>query len=171
MKLSRLGRVRWFITGWSILFVLAPSIAAQLTPAPLPVNDEVQTEDFERSELLKSKDKGFIVSRFRTMCVNADKAEFFGADQMKAALGGNRDFAALNVTIVDNCSLADTALEVGYTFAWDYPFSLKHHLTSIVLVSGIGYGPFSGPEGAASVARELAKLLKPYRASRTVNRD
>ena len=86
---------------------------------------------------------------------------------MKAALGRNKDFGALNVTIVDDRSLADVVLEVGYTFAWDYPFTLKHQDTSIVLVSGKGAGPFSGPAGAASVAKELAKLLKPYRAPKT----
>jgi hypothetical protein len=32
-----------------------------------------------------------------------------------------------------------------------------------VLLAGKGSGPFSGPAGAADVARELAKALKPYR--------
>ena len=54
-------------------------------------------------------------------------------------------------------------LTVNYTFAWDYPFVLKHQNTSVVLLSGKGVGPFSGPAGANSVAGELAKALKPYR--------
>jgi hypothetical protein len=57
---------------------------------------------------------------------------------------------------------ADT---VNYTFAWDYPFSLQHQNTSLVLLSGKGSGPFSGPTGAASVASELVKALKPYRTA------
>lgn len=69
----------------------------------------------------------------------------------------------MQIAVVDDRSLADTVLEVGYTFAWDYPFSLKHQNTSVVLVSGKGSGPFSGPRGATSVAGELVKLLKPYR--------
>jgi hypothetical protein len=56
-------------------------------------------------------------------------------------------------------------LTVGYTFAWDYPFSLQHQNTSMVLLSGKGSGPFSGPAGAKSVANELVKLLKPHRQS------
>jgi hypothetical protein len=117
------------------------------------------------SALATSRDPEFILQNFRTMLVNASRAEFFGSDQMKAALRKNRDFEALNITIVDNSAVADVVLEVGYTFAWDYPFSLVHQNTSIVLVSGKGTGPFSGPTGADSVAREFAKLLKPYRVA------
>ena len=68
-------------------------------------------------------------------------------------------------TIVDDPAVADVVLEVGYTFAWDYPFSLKYQDTSVVLVSGKGSGPFSGPAGATSVASEFAKLLKAYRVT------
>jgi hypothetical protein len=78
-------------------------------------------------------------------------------------------------------SLADVVLNVSYTFAWDYPagsstfemlsgakpllvaFTLKHQNTSVVLLSGKGTGPFSGPAGAPSVAGELVKTLKPFR--------
>jgi hypothetical protein len=140
-----------------------PAEQARVTNPRVP---ESPSEDLAKSELVRSKDKNFILSNFRTMCVDARDAKFFGADQMKAALGRNADFVALNIMIVDDRSQADVILEVGYTFAWDYPFSLKHQNTSIVLVSGKGSGPFSGPAGAASVARELAKLLKPYRTSK-----
>jgi hypothetical protein len=82
---------------------------------------------------------------------------------LKAALGRNKDFAKLNIRIVDDRKVADTILVVGYTFAWDYPFELKHQNTTIVLLAGKGVGPFSGVAGAANVANELAKLAKPYR--------
>jgi hypothetical protein len=117
----------------------------------------------EKSELLASRDPDFILRNFKTMVVNADKATYFKTDQMKAALGENKDFAALKIAIVDDYAVADALLEVSYTFAWDFPFALKHQNTSIVLVSGKGTGPFSGPLGATSVAIELAKALKPYR--------
>ena len=115
------------------------------------------------SALATSNDPEFILRNFKTMLVNASHASLFGSDQMKAALRKNKDFEALNITIVDNSAVADVVLEVAYTFAWDYPFSLVHQNTSVVLVSGKGSGPFSGPAGATSVAKELAKLLKPYR--------
>lgn len=113
--------------------------------------------------LATSKDPEFILRNFRTMLVNAEGAKVFRSDQMKAALGKNRDFQGLNVVIVDESAVADVVLKVGYTFAWDFPFSLVHQNTSIALLSGKGTGPFSGPAGADSVAKELAKLLKPYR--------
>ena len=68
----------------------------------------------------------------------------------------------MRIAVVDDPSLADVILEVAYTFMWDYPFSLKHQNTSIVLVAGKG-GGIGGAAGAGSVANELAKLLKPYR--------
>jgi hypothetical protein len=118
----------------------------------------------EKSEALAtSKEPDIILRNFKTMLVSADKATFFGTDQMLAALRKDKGFAALKITIVDHPSVADVVLEVGYTFAWDYPFSLKHQNTSVVLVSGRGTGPFSGPAGATSVASEFVKLLKPYR--------
>ena len=106
-----------------------------------------------------------LLQNVRTLAVNASRARFFGNDQMKAALYGNKDFAALQLVIVDDPGVADVILDVGYTFAWEYPFSLTHRRTSIVLVSGKGVGPLSPSAGAGSVARELAKLLKPYRPS------
>jgi hypothetical protein len=118
----------------------------------------------EKSELLaSSKDPDFILRNFKTMIVDASNAVYFGTAQMKAALGNNKRFASLKITIVDDPSVADVMLNVGYTFAWDYPFSLKHQNTSMVLVSGKGSGPLSGPKGASSVASELVKALGPYR--------
>jgi hypothetical protein len=119
----------------------------------------------EKSDRLSaSKDPGYILQNFKTMYVDAEKAMFFGSEQMKAALGKNKRFAELGIAIVDDLAVADVVLEVGYTFAWDYPFSLRHQNTSLVVASGKGSGPFSGPAGAKSVAGELVKILAPHRA-------
>lgn len=124
----------------------------------------VPREAPERSELLRnSKDPEFILRNFRTMLIDASRASFFGSDQIKAALRQNKDFDALKITIVDDQAVADVVLDVGYTFAWDFPFSLKHQNTSMVLASGKGTGPISGPAGATSVAKELVALLKSHR--------
>lgn len=119
----------------------------------------------EKSELLAAANAPEDILRtLRTIAVNASRAKYFRTDQMKAALGAHKGFDALGITIVDDLAVADAVLDVGYTFAWDYPFSLNHQNTSMVLLSGKGVGPFSGPAGAASVAAELVKLLKTYRA-------
>jgi hypothetical protein len=118
----------------------------------------------EKSELLvDAKDPVIVLRNFKTLLVDASKAVYFGTAQMKAALGQNKGFAPLNVSIVDDHAVADVVLNVSYTFAWDYPFTVKHQNTSVVLLTGKGTGPFSGPAGAASVAAELVKALKPYR--------
>ena len=120
----------------------------------------------EKSELLAdSKDPVVVLRKFKTMVVDASKAVYFGSAQMKAALGENKSFRALDISIVDDHAVADVVLYVSYTFAWDYPFSLRHQNTSVVLLTGKGVGPFSGPAGAASVASELVKALKPYRTA------
>jgi hypothetical protein len=116
------------------------------------------------SVLLKnSKDHDYILHNFQTMYVDARDAQYFGSDQMKAALGNNEGFAKLNIHIVEDARVADTVLTVGYTFAWDYPFSLRHQNTTMVLVSGKGEGPFSGPLGATDVARRFVNALKAWR--------
>ena len=145
--------------------------ATVVTPSPPSapsvgggVSSGAEPEAPEKSDLLSaSKDQGFILRNFRTMYVEARRAQYFGSDQLKAALGRNKDFAKLNIRIVDDRKVADTVLDVGYTFAWDFPFELKHQNTTIVLLSGKGVGPFSGVAGAASVASEFVKLAKPYR--------
>lgn len=118
----------------------------------------------DQSVLLKnSKDHDFILRNFQTMYVDARDAQYFGNDQMKAALGKNEDFQKLNIHLVEDAHVADTVLTVGYTFAWDYPFALRHQNTTMVLVAGKGEGPFSGPLGAADVARQLVNALKAWR--------
>ena len=118
----------------------------------------------EKSELLAaSRDPEFILRNFRTMLVDASRAAYFGTPQMKAALGDNKNFESQKISLVDDPAVADVVLTVNYTFAWDYPFALRHQNTSVVLLTGKGIGPFSGPAGANSVAAELVKALKPYR--------
>ena len=126
--------------------------------------DPVTRSAPEKSDFLAtSKDPEYILRNFKTIVIDASHAKYFGNAQMKGALGKNKDFATLKLSLVDDPSVADAILEVGYTYAWDYPFALKHQNTSVVLLSGKGTGPFSGPRGATSVASELVKLLRPYR--------
>jgi hypothetical protein len=118
----------------------------------------------DQSELLKnSHDREFILRNFRTMYVDAQDAKYFSNALMKGALGKNKDFEKLHIRIVDDLRVADTVLKVSYTFAWEYPFELTHRNTTIVLLSGKGEGPFSGPLGAADVARNLVNAAKPWR--------
>jgi len=121
----------------------------------------------EKSDVLAdAKDPAVVLRQFKTMFVDASGATYFGNAQMKAALGKNKGFAPLKITIVEDRLLADVVLKVNYTFAWDYPFTLTHQNTSMVLLTGKGSGPFSGPKGASSVASELVKALRPYRLTR-----
>ena len=122
----------------------------------------------DQSELLKhSKDRDFILRTFKTMYVTTQDIQFFDAQQMKAVLGRNPDFQKLNINIVDDRRVADVVLIVSYTFAWDYPFELRHQNTTTVLLSGKGEGPFSGPLGAADVARQFVELARPWRTAKT----
>lgn len=120
----------------------------------------------EPSELLaQPPDPRRVLRDFRTLAVDASRAKFFRGDQVRAELFRNKGFGALNVTLVDNPVVADVLLDVGYTFPWDYPFALRHQNTSMVLGSGKGVGPLSGPRGAASVAGEIVRLMRRYRTA------
>jgi Caspase domain len=137
----------------------AEAPVSRVTPHATPDGPDIS------DPLTTSKDKNYVLRNFRTLYVEASGAKFFGADELKAALERNKDFAALNIRVVDDLKLADVVLSVGYTFAWDYPFQLKHQGTSTVLLAGKGSGPFSGPLGAIDVSKEFIKLAKPYRAA------
>ncbi len=125
----------------------------------------------DQSELLRnSKDHDFILHNFHTMYVDARDAQYFGSDQMKAALGRNKEFQKLNIRLVDDPRVADVVLKVSYTFAWDYPFELRHQNTTYVLLAGKGQGPFSGPLGAANVARQFVNAAKPWRETKSTTK-
>jgi hypothetical protein len=143
-----------------------PQPARNLHQNQLEPQQLAQPDAPDQSDLLKnSKDPDYILKNFRTMWVDAREAQYFGSDQMKAALDRNKEFHELNIHMVDDPHLADVLLNVSYTFAWDYPFQLKHQNTTIVLLAGKGEGPFSGPLGAADVAYEFVKAVKRYRAT------
>src|SRR5260370_13788858 len=121
----------------------------------------------ERSEKLKAaNDRDAILRTFKTMYVDATDAQYFDSDHMKASLMRNGDFARLNIRIVDDPKVADVVLKVTYTFAWDYPFVLRHQNTSMVFLAGQCEGPFSGPLGAADVASEFVDKMKGYRGEK-----
>jgi hypothetical protein len=113
--------------------------------------------------LKNSKDHDYIVRNFHTMYVDARDAQYFGSDQMKAALGNNEDFAKLNIHIVEDARVADTVLTVATLLPGTIRIALRHQNTTMVLVSGKGEGPFSGPLGAANVARQFVKAVKAWR--------
>jgi len=152
----------------------ARAIQQQAAASPQPYNPEpklhANPDASDQSVLLKnSKDHDYILRNFHTMYVDARDAQYFGSDQLKAALGANQDFAKLNIHIVDDARVADTVLTVGYTFAWDFPFALRHQNTTMILVSGKGEGPFSGPLGAADVARQFVNQVKAWREVKTAS--
>jgi len=60
------------------------------------------------------------------MYIDARRARHFDSAQVKATLLQNKGFAALQIRTVNDPKLADVVLEVGYTFAWDFPFQWKH---------------------------------------------
>jgi len=169
LGLSDTAATKSFASGGELGLPNLPAIVTGVNPPPPQAradqaNSGATPEAPEKSDLLSaSRDKDFILRNFRTMYVEARRAQYFGSDQLKAALGRNKEFDKLNIRIVDDRKVADTVLDVGYTFAWDFPFELKHQNTTIVLLSGKGVGPFSGVAGAASVASEFVKLAKPYR--------
>lgn len=153
-----------FSTLLLLLFITSAPICLAQRAEPQDQQPHATPDATEKSELLKhSKDPEFILRNFRTLYVDARQAQYFGSDQMKAALGRNPEFAKLKIWIVDDPRVADVVLSVSYTFAWDFPFQLRHQNTTTVLIAGKGEGPFSGPLGAADVARQFVNLARPYR--------
>lgn len=167
IDLADLPTTKVFANGSALKLPRATETASTPLPQAPPATPKAvaSTPDAaEKSDGLKeAKDREYILRNFKTMFVDASNAEYFKSDQLKAALARNKGFPALDIRIVDDVKLADVILSVSYTFAWEYPFQLKHQNTSIVVLAGKGIGPLSGPVGAASVAREFVKLARPYR--------
>jgi hypothetical protein len=114
----------------------------------------------ERSERLSSsRDADFILRNFKTLWVNATQAKFFGSTEMKAALAEDKDFQTLGVVLVDDPKVADVVLDVAYTFAWDYPFTLKHQNSTMVLTQE-RYRPLLGSVGSEERCRGTGQVAK-----------
>ena len=147
---------RTFANGASLTLPEAqPAEAAHPHPAAV--------QPSKASQVAASTDREFILRNFSTMYVDCHAALHFSSDQLKAALARNAGFDALHIVLVDDPRVADTVLYVGYTFAWEFPFSLKHQGSSIVLLAGKGQGPLSGLIGANNVAAEFIKAAQPFR--------
>ncbi|MGA3371016.1 MAG: S1C family serine protease [Terracidiphilus sp.] len=142
----------------------APAASTPTTPspAPQPAQKLAESGTAASSELAASKDRDYILRHFQTMYIDAH-ADYFGSKQVKAALGRNKDFAGLNIVLVDDPKAADTILAVSHTFGFNFPFELKHQASSIVLLSGKGVGIFSGQIGSVNVAGEFVKAAQPFR--------
>ncbi len=118
-------------------------VAASPQAAPAVNQNEnysaAEPEAPEKSDLLSaSKDRDFIVRNFKTMYIDASRAQYFGSDQLKAALSRNKDFAKLNIRIVDDRKVADTVLDVKYTLRLSVRTEAPEHNHRVV--SGQGRG-------------------------------
>jgi S1-C subfamily serine protease len=145
-----------------------PAVSTPATPTATAVTPEPPQKPSEpgtapNADLATSKDRDFILRHFQTMYIDVH-ATYFGSKEVKAALGRNKDFARLNIVLVDDPKLADTILLIGHTFGFNFPFELKHQASSIVLLAGKGVGIFSGQIGSVNVAAEFVKAAQPYRA-------
>jgi hypothetical protein len=165
MNLSCFKTTSFTVNFKSVLLLSFVAIQCALAAAQRQGEPVATPEAPERSDKLKTaNDRDTILRTFKTMYVDATDAQFFDSEHMKASLLRNGDFAKLNIRIVDDPKVADVVLKVSYTFAWDYPFVLRHQNTSMVLLAGKGEGPFSGPLGAADVAWEFVDIAKRYRS-------
>jgi hypothetical protein len=81
-----------------------PSVAVTKSaepPTPNSPASSARPEAPDKSDLLtNSKDRDYILHHFRTMFVDAKSAQYFASDQLKAALGRNKDFAKLDIRIL-----------------------------------------------------------------------
>jgi S1-C subfamily serine protease len=139
-----------------------PAAPTTASVAPQPSQKPSEPGTAPNADLATSKDRDFILRHFQTMYIDVH-ATYFGSKEVKAALGRNKDFAGLNIVLVDDPKLADTILLVGHTFGFNFPFELKHQASSIVLLTGKGVGIFSGQIGSVNVSGEFVKAAQPYR--------
>jgi len=97
LGLGEMAATKSFANG-STLSPPATTVAAVNSPSAPPIpsnasNSSATPEAPEKSDLLTaSKDREFILRNFKTMYVDAQRAQYFKADQLKAALGRNKDF-------------------------------------------------------------------------------
>jgi len=132
--------------------VQAPRLEPSSIPAKPLADSSAATSDSEA-----------VLHDFKTFYVLIPSQQSFNVDDVKHELQNHPDFAALKVAIVDDPSAADVILEIKHVSPGDFPFEVKSRKTGAVLLSNEGTAPPRGEAGAASIAGEFIKAVKPFR--------
>ena len=116
------------------------------------------------SVVIRETDPAKLLHQSRTLYVNS-YSNLFKSVQLRNELQKKREFADWNLTFVDEREVADLILDIEHVpLTWEYPFSIKHQRTGVVLTTGKVYA-WGGGDGAILMASRIVERLTKLRAA------
>lgn len=116
------------------------------------------------SVVVRETDPGKLLAGSRTLYVTSD-SNLFKPVQLVNELRKRQEFADWNLSFVDEREVADLVLNVEHIpLTWEFPFSIRHQRTGIVVATGKIYA-WGGGDGAQLMAARVVERLTKIRAS------
>lgn len=116
------------------------------------------------SAVVPETDPAKILAGSRTLFITSD-SNLFKPVQLLNELRKRREFADWNLSFVDESGVADLVLNIEHIpLTWEFPFSIRHQRTGIVITAGKIYA-WGGGDGALLMASRVVDRLTKLRAT------
>jgi len=116
------------------------------------------------SAVVRETDPAKILVGSRTLYIESN-SNMFKPVQLLNELRKRREFTDWNLSFVDERGVADMILTIEHIpLTWEFPFSLKHQRTGIVITAGKIYA-WGGGDGALLMASRVVDRLTKLRAA------
>ena len=116
------------------------------------------------SAVLRESDPGKLFAASRTIYVTSS-SNVFKSVQLVNELRKRHEFSDWGISFVDEREVADLILEIEHIpLTWEFPFSMRHQRTGIVVATGKVYA-WGGGDGALLMAGRIVDRLTKLRAT------
>jgi S1-C subfamily serine protease len=116
------------------------------------------------SAVVPERDPAKLLLSSRTIYVTS-YSNVFKSVQLVNELRKKKEFADWNLSFVDEREVADLVLDIEHVaMTWEFPFSIRHQRTGIVVATGKVYA-WGGGDGALLMASRVVEKLAQVRAS------
>src|SRR5207253_2586441 len=116
------------------------------------------------SAVVQETDPAKLLLGSRTVYITS-YSNVFKSVQLLNEMRKRQEFADWNLSFVDEREVADLILTVEHVpLTWEFPFSIRHQRTGIVIAAGKVYA-WGGGDGAQLMASRVVEKLTKIRAS------
>ncbi len=115
------------------------------------------------SVVIKETDPGKLLVASKTLYI-VSYSNVFKSVQLLNELRKRKEFTDWNLSFVDEREVADLILDIEHVpLTWEFPFSIRHQRTGIVITAGKIYA-WGGGDGAQLMASRVVERLTKLRA-------
>jgi S1-C subfamily serine protease len=116
------------------------------------------------SAVVRETDPSKLLAGSKTIYI-ISRSNVFKSVQLLNEMRKRREFTDWNISFVDEYEVADLILEVEHVpLTWEFPFSIKHQRTGVVIAAGKVYA-WGGGDGAQLMASRVVERLTKLRAA------